>query len=102
MLPLGFRLTSKHTFFVVIFLIATALCIYHSYTVIYRHVKYEILEIRRVVYNESLPMPIVTLQLDSYRNLPIIALGALFENVCFLRWSTFQSSSDIRSRIRLD
>src|SRR5271154_3848809 len=66
MLEIKFR--KKQVFLLVAAVVATCLFIYHSTTIVGRHLKYEILEVHSILYNKSLPMPIVTMQLDSRRH----------------------------------
>lgn len=50
-----------------VLLIAGAVFLYHSFTIINRHFEHEILEVHKVINNDSLPMPIVEVRFDSYR-----------------------------------
>lgn len=63
-----YQLTTKHVLLLVASLIAGSLFAFHSYTIISRHLEREILQVYKVILNDSLPLPIVTLQLDSFRN----------------------------------
>lgn len=57
-----------------VFFAATALFSLHSSTVLRRFFKHEMIKMRREIYNQSLPMPLVSLSLESERrfnnNLP--------------------------------
>lgn len=50
------------------FSIATAVFTYHAYLTISRYMKHEILQSSITIQNQSLFMPVVSLQLDTYRN----------------------------------
>lgn len=67
MLKVRSQQTKQHALLLVASAVAIALFIYHSYTIISRRLRREILQVHKAVLNESLPMPIVTVQLDSHR-----------------------------------
>lgn len=52
----------------VIFAAATGLFLFHSYTIVQRFANFETLILLKTVYNDSLPMPIVSLTLRSWRH----------------------------------
>lgn len=62
-------LSFKKAVYSIIFIISTAVFLFHAYIIIIRHLKYEILEIHKVIYNDSLPMPVVSMSFESMRNL---------------------------------
>lgn len=53
--------------FFIIFSLSTGLLCYHTFLLVARYLKYEIQQTITVVREESHPMPIVKLQLDSFR-----------------------------------
>lgn len=59
----------RETFLLILFPVATTLFVFHSSTVIGRYLKFEFLEVHRVLYNQSLPMPILRVFLKSRRNI---------------------------------
>lgn len=59
----------KQLLYIVTFTMSTAVFFFHCYKIISRHFKYEIFEIHKLVYNDSLPMPLVKLELNSQRSL---------------------------------
>lgn len=58
----------EHANVFVLFTTATACFLVHSYVVVSRFFKFEILEIHKVLYNQSLPLPLISLTLASKRN----------------------------------
>lgn len=61
-------ITKKNLMPAVLFVVATTLFCYHASTILGRYLKHEILEVRSVVLNESLPMPIIEVRLNSNRH----------------------------------
>lgn len=62
------HLSKQQTFLLATSVVAMLMFIYHSYTIIRRHLRYEILVVHKVLFNESLPMPIISMVLASQRN----------------------------------
>lgn len=62
------RFLKQKAHFAILFIIATSLFFFHSYAVVSRFLKFEILEVHKSLYNESLPLPLVALIIDSQRN----------------------------------
>lgn len=63
-----YRFSQQDKLLIGVSTIAFALFIYHSYTIIARHLDHDILEVHKVIKNQSLTMPIVEMRLDSYRH----------------------------------
>lgn len=103
------KMTGK-TYWTILFIIATTGFSYHSYTVICRYVKVEILQIRKFVYNETLPMPIVRLLVESRRNissrhpfLEVQSFQATFKHNLIPEWAlyneTFRTATKLQQYI---
>lgn len=68
MLKFLHELLKRKALLIILIVVATGLFIGHSYTVVSRHLNFEVFQVHKVVANESLPMPIVRLLFDSYRH----------------------------------
>lgn len=78
----------------------TAIFFYHSYTIISRFLKFEILELHEVIYNESLPMPLVAIYLESWRNANSSSPFAEMRNEAYLNRKPVPSWAIVESHDR--
>lgn len=87
------QLSKQQTLLLVTSVAAISLFAYHSYTIISRYMKYEILATSTILQNESLPYPVVHLQMDSHRNpnigvpFPDIGFAPLLNNEPLPDWA---------------
>src|SRR5271154_6912350 len=58
----------QRIFFIIAIVLILSLYLYHASIIIRRYLQYEILQSRVIIFNESLPMPIVSLNLNSDRD----------------------------------
>lgn len=58
----------QRIFFIVAILLILCLYLFHASNILKRYLRYEIFQSRVIVFNESLPMPIVSLILNSDRD----------------------------------
>lgn len=108
MFHLPCNLTKQQALLLSISIIATGLFFYHSSTILSRFLKFEIIQTSNAFYNESLPLPVIRITLNTERHenssrpFATIRYTATVDNEALPEWAFNRSSARVDKHLLQD